>query len=319
MTSKPSGYKPLADDAHHDSTNNAHNTQDGSHDAESGPGDRTIAPRRSKHLIAFLISASVMTTIALVTLLAILLTSSSSQARPAPSPPPPPPPGPPIKILVVGDSITHGYEGDYTWRYRLWQWLRASSSPATNVTFVGPYPGTFPPADVPPPASPQPPTPPGFETTRVWGGYALDVEPAFLEDSGRSHFSHWGRQAGQVRESVGEMVARYDADYVLVALGFNDLAWIHTVDETLDSIGVIVAGAREARPDVRFAIANVPQRTPAGGREWLPDKTDEYNGLLEGLLGELGTEESPVWLVRLREEYQCEFSWGSGSVVDQEG
>lgn len=28
-----------------------------------------------------------------------------------------------ISVMVVGDSITQGHEGDWTWRYRLWQWF----------------------------------------------------------------------------------------------------------------------------------------------------------------------------------------------------
>ena len=46
----------------------------------------------------------------------------------------------PIRIMVVGDFISQGYAGDYTWRYRLWEWLRAG---AVDVDFVGPYSGTF--------------------------------------------------------------------------------------------------------------------------------------------------------------------------------
>lgn len=48
-------------------------------------------------------------------------------APPPVDPPTTPPPPPPVpsrkgKMMIVGDSITHGQEGDFTWRYRLWQW-----------------------------------------------------------------------------------------------------------------------------------------------------------------------------------------------------
>lgn len=43
-----------------------------------------------------------------------------------------------FKVMVVGDSISHGHEGDYTWRYRLWQWFNTQGVAAT---FVGPYLG----------------------------------------------------------------------------------------------------------------------------------------------------------------------------------
>ena len=41
----------------------------------------------------------------------------------------------PLRVMVVGDSISHGQEGDWTWRYRLWEWFRDSTS--TAVDFVG--------------------------------------------------------------------------------------------------------------------------------------------------------------------------------------
>lgn len=28
------------------------------------------------------------------------------------------------RFMIVGDSITHGADGDHTWRYRLWQWCQ---------------------------------------------------------------------------------------------------------------------------------------------------------------------------------------------------
>ena len=59
----------------------------------------------------------------------------------------------PLRVMIVGDSITHGEEGDYTWRYRVWEWFR-SCVPEVKATFVGPYVGTV------PPQIPQPPQPP---------------------------------------------------------------------------------------------------------------------------------------------------------------
>ncbi len=57
-------------------------------------------------------------------------------------PPPPPPPVPPknkvIKIMVAGDSISHGMEGDWTWRYRLWAWCKWQDEffPDPNYTWT---------------------------------------------------------------------------------------------------------------------------------------------------------------------------------------
>ena len=46
-----------------------------------------------------------------------------------------------IRIMVVGDSITQGVEGDWTWRYRLWEWFKSQN---IAVDFVGPFMGTRP-------------------------------------------------------------------------------------------------------------------------------------------------------------------------------
>jgi hypothetical protein len=69
-----------------------------------------------------------------------------------------------ISIMVVGDSISQGFEGDWTWRYRLWEWFQTEG---VAVNFVGPYIGTRPPTPTGPPAPPQmlgapaaPPAPP---------------------------------------------------------------------------------------------------------------------------------------------------------------
>jgi hypothetical protein len=46
-----------------------------------------------------------------------------------------------ISIMIVGDSISQGGEGDWTWRYRLWEWFRIQD---IVVDFVGPFLGTRP-------------------------------------------------------------------------------------------------------------------------------------------------------------------------------
>jgi hypothetical protein len=46
-----------------------------------------------------------------------------------------------ISMMVVGDSISQGGEGDRTWRYRLWEWFKVQD---VVVDFVGPFLGTRP-------------------------------------------------------------------------------------------------------------------------------------------------------------------------------
>lgn len=44
--------------------------------------------------------------------------------------------GPNPKVLIVGDSISHGQEGDFTWRFRISEWFK-NYAPESKPTFVG--------------------------------------------------------------------------------------------------------------------------------------------------------------------------------------
>ncbi|KAK3386049.1 carbohydrate esterase family 3 protein [Podospora didyma] len=207
----------------------------------------------------------------------------------------------PIKVMIIGDSISHGREGDFTWRYRIWQWFHSSNIP---MTFVGPYQGTVPPEDPspprPPPLASDPADPPRFP--RSDGGYAHGVSEEFLSNA--VHFAAGGRQAAQAKHFVAEQVAALQPDLCLVQLGFNDLAWgDRSPAGLLASMKYLIDEARSAGPDVKFAVADVPQCAPYIGREDLPVITGAYNSLLEEVIPEWSSEMSPIALVRFCEVY----------------
>lgn len=52
----------------------------------------------------------------------------------------PPAPPPPLRIMLAGDSLTQGFDGDYTWRYRLYKELTRQGM---SFNFVGPYKYTY--------------------------------------------------------------------------------------------------------------------------------------------------------------------------------
>jgi lysophospholipase L1-like esterase len=197
--------------------------------------------------------------------------------------------------------MTQGAQGDYTWRYRIWDWFREQGIAAT---FVGPYLGTQPPTD---PAPPAPPTlygaPPALSSPiRTNGLYATDVSPNFQSN----HFSVWGRAAAVDKGLIQDVVTNYPADLVLLMLGFNDMGWYYSdAPGTLDSVQTLVNNARAANPNLKFAIANVPMRTDLG-RVDLPANTDLYNSLLKDAIPQWSTNQSPIALVELRENYSCE-------------
>ncbi|MEU6818591.1 fibronectin type III domain-containing protein [Streptomyces sp. NPDC046860] len=210
--------------------------------------------------------------------------------------------GAPLRVMVVGDSMTQGYEGDWTWRYRLWKWFHDQH---IAVDFVGPYKGTKAQAQPQPPARPalQGETPgASLDAPDTSGGYAAGVDPAFDSD----HFGVWGRQAMQDKKLIRGMVAQYNPDLILVGLGFNDMGWFVSGPQgTLDSMKTFVDEARAARPDVKFAVADVPQRTYIGGRDDLPLSTTDYDLMLRQALPQWSTPVSPVELVDWSGNYSC--------------
>ncbi|MFE9123472.1 GDSL-type esterase/lipase family protein [Streptomyces sp. NPDC007172] len=210
---------------------------------------------------------------------------------------------PPLKVMVVGDSMTEGMEGDWTWRYRLWQWFKDQHVP---VDFVGPYRGTKQPDPTGPPAPPrlqnEPPEPPSVANPPVSGAYHQDIAPGFDSD----HFAVWGRQAAQDKDLIGPMVAQYKPDLILFGIGFNDMGWfVSDANGTLSSMKTLVDRARGAKPDVKMAVGNVPQRLFINGRQDLVDKTNQYNALLKDAIPTWSTSASPVKLVDWEGSYSC--------------
>ncbi|KAM5484513.1 hypothetical protein McanMca71_001459 [Microsporum canis] len=205
-----------------------------------------------------------------------------------------------LRVMIVGDSISQGHEGDWTWRYRIWQWFRDQK---VATTFVGPYTGTV------QPDSPRPPSPPPLygspkpiRGVKVDGGYALGVSSDF--DS--HHFAVWGRTAVADKYLIEDVLTSHPADLMLLMLGFNDLGWLHSdALRTLDSIKMLVDNARRVNPSLKFAISDVPQRVAITGREDLPRITREYNDLLRHAIRRWSTDDSPIHLVEICEHYSC--------------
>jgi hypothetical protein len=284
-----------------------------------------------------------------------------------------------IRIIIIGDSISQGHEGDWTWRYRLWQWTHAQG---VLVDFVGPYAGTrvciyffmfqlryasysrcsprmnrltsankfsleikrvlllFLPCKEPfrLQCSQQSPgmqiglllslllvpfiysyhnAVPQFMAARksvlrptfnfqvtdmtISGGYAVGIDPRF----DRSHWAAWGRQIDQDINVVTSIVTKYKPDILLVLLGYNDLAYINDAQGTLNSMQTFIQNARVSKPDISFAIGNVPQRTLLAGLDDLPTKIDQYNALLASAIPQWSTSTSTIELVKMRENYDC--------------
>ena len=209
------------------------------------------------------------------------------------------------KFMVVGDSISHGMEGDFTWRWRLSYWLGQQSS---DIDFVGPYTGTHGPL----PASAAYPTPPLFDGEHtediipLEGSYSSGVPRYFIS---QGHGAYWGRQAAQVRYSVKEWVSKDKPDYLLVLLGFNDMGWFVSGPEGLiGNMGALVQAAREAKSDIKILIGNVVDREFIGGRQDLVDNTKRYNSLLKSTMSNWYRAGAPISYVDVNSNYDCRIS-----------
>ncbi|KAL1904415.1 hypothetical protein Sste5344_009865 [Sporothrix stenoceras] len=205
------------------------------------------------------------------------------------------------KIMVVGDSISHDMQDDWTWRYRAWSWLKKFGFEAT---FVGPYTGTH---GTPGLASSEPMAPPlpGEEALnfQVEGGYNSGVDSAFTSSG---HASYWGRQATQMAPLIHDWVDRFQPDYLLILLGFNDLGWFAQGPEGLiGQMGLLVENVREAKVDIKLLVGNVVRRLFIDGRQDLVDNTNTYNALLKSTLPNWYRGASPIAYVDVAAQYGC--------------
>ncbi len=140
-----------------------------------------------------------------------------------------------VRIMVVGDSISQGSAGDFTWRYRLYKHLVASGA---QPEMVGSR------TDL-------------FDNVRNVQGDQRYADPAFDRD----HEAVWGKPAAQMRSEIGAKVTAASPDVVLVLLGINDLVWgFGDAAATAESLRTLVTNARAARPGVTVVLGRV---TPA--------------------------------------------------------
>lgn len=178
----------------------------------------------------------------------------------------------PTRILIVGDSVTHGLDGEYSWRYFSWRGLQQTGA---AVDFVGPSTGTV-----------------VSESDMFGGSYAA---PDFDQD----HASRYGRALWQMvhwpdanTPRIEDLVAEQDPDVLVEMLGFNDLAgpWVvdgvDVSDDLVSNLRLFVERARSANPDVDIVLGTLPQ-------VWFPPMA-RYNDLLPAVAAELSTPESRV-------------------------
>jgi lysophospholipase L1-like esterase len=161
----------------------------------------------------------------------------------------------PVRIMLAGDSITQGFDGDFTWRYRLFAEFERQG---VAVDFVGPRQAPY-----------------GGRGVYLVTGWDTDHEAI-----GGSTL------AGNLRW-IGGDVAAYRPDVLVAEYGTNDLVGRGaSAAELVASWRAYIASARAARPDVKIVLSEVA--TPKARNR------GEANAGLHALAAELSTEESPI-------------------------
>ncbi|NUR29599.1 MAG: hypothetical protein HOV83_27750 [Catenulispora sp.] len=198
----------------------------------------------------------------------------------------------PPRIMVLGDSLASGMQDDYTWRWRLAEHYAATG---TAAEFVGPHTGTCSMYDDPVLLAllDGRPVPTGPEAVNPMTGPSRDDACA-----GR-HCARAGWTAHDAKHRVRDHVAAERPDFLLVQLGFNDLAMVGPPAQALRDLGTVVSEARAAAPDVTVLIANLTGTT-TWGNESFRESIKEYNAQLPSAAASWSTEQSRVTVVDVR-------------------
>ncbi len=173
--------------------------------------------------------------------------------------------GGPTRVLIEGDSITHGLNGDYTWRYWLWREFRRQH---VEVDFVG--------------SRSLPYVRPGYPT-------AVYADPAFDSD----HFSTLGTRIQNEVGRIGAEVTQQRPDVVVFACGLNDLHGGASPEETAQHLRQWIAQVRAAKPDTMMVVSPVLE-IRRDDLPWMPATATRYNDLAAGVVAELSSSQSPV-------------------------
>ncbi|WP_198659075.1 GDSL-type esterase/lipase family protein [Nocardiopsis sp. FIRDI 009] len=188
-------------------------------------------------------------------------------------------PGPPdgrLRIMVVGDSLTQGSSGDYTWRYRLWRHLGESG---VDADFVGPYDGVY-----------------GLTEGGSDHAYA---DPDFDTD----HAARWGTTARDLADDVARVAAEHEPQYLLLLAGVEDILAGGGADHALAGVGETVSTVRVALSGVRFVIGELPAVEGTGDDARINAEIRRFNMGVVDLAQRLTSQTSPVVVARVAADY----------------
>src|SRR4051812_15625438 len=173
-----------------------------------------------------------------------------------------------IRILLEGDSITQGFNGDYTWRYRFDKEIVRQG--VTGVDLVG--------------SKTLPYVKPGYSTSQY-------IDPHF--DSG-----HYARVSSTLAEHANEVqaeIGRVNPDVIVLAAGVNDLRGGLSPATVESRLRTWISRARAAKPDIKIVISPVLDATDPA-RPGLPSAISQFRAREANVVADLSTSQSPISL-----------------------
>ncbi len=173
------------------------------------------------------------------------------------------------RIMIVGDSITHGSAGDYTWQYWLYEHLRADG---VSPQMVGPDHWLY------------------NNVTRAEGDLSY-ANPRFE----RANDSTWGMTLSGEKTAIGATVAAYRPDYLLVLLGLDDLFWDGISQPAMAAnLASFIASARSAQPHLRIVLGLIPPNIHTKTSPALAASVAGYNATIGSTAVRLSDAGSPI-------------------------
>lgn len=181
---------------------------------------------------------------------------------------------PAIKIMPLGNSITHGkvLGSVYHISYRRALWLKLKEA-KYNVDFVGSRNTYF-------------------------------AEPASTQskDYDVDHEGQSGVRADEIGNVIRARATAAQPDIVLLHAGTNDIQQRQAIQETVNDVGEIIDELRLVNPNIKVLVAQVIPTTRMSDASGNPykefnDNITAYNALLPALVTTKSTTASPVVLV----------------------
>ncbi|MFE4820524.1 SGNH/GDSL hydrolase family protein [Streptomyces sp. NPDC056704] len=176
-----------------------------------------------------------------------------------------------LRFMPVGDSMTIGSAGEHTWRYRMWQHLRATYGGPFRI--VGPR-----------------------ETLYDKATESPDSHEYADPDFPRAHLAGWGEGWQHMVPLIGEAVRTQRADVLLVSLGLIDLGFYTNAVQTAANARAFVAEARAANPRIHLVLLPVIPNVRAESDAPFAADVAAFNELLAKAVADLDEPRSPVLL-----------------------